>query len=217
MVFQCKEVTNTNNNANQNENWARFSSWWDSNKCNLDLDAAIFTVPKEQFTTLNAAEMVLEVSHLQRAHILAAYMYIGKLKPAKQNMTHLQGNSLKNYLDAICRRIQQLENSTNAASEKFGNWSVHSHNQYHIVRQVLSRKVTKKLFANPSKQKKSRVSDFITNWLFKMLIDCTLELAEEYKRDSNVHNYVKTTAACAVFVITVTLTLIRSRVCFLKP
>jgi len=98
MVIQCKEVTNTNNNANQNENWARFSSWWDSNKCNLDLDAAIFTVPKEQFTTLNAAEMVLEVSHLQRAHILAAY--IGKLKPAKQNMTHLQGNSLKNYLDA---------------------------------------------------------------------------------------------------------------------
>lgn len=34
-----------------------------------------------------------------------------------------------------------------------------------------------------------------------MLIDCTLELAEEYKRANNVHNYVKTTAACAVFVI----------------
>ena len=177
MVIQCKEVTNTNNNTNQN--WARFSSWWDSNKCNLDLDAAIFTVPKEQFTTLNAAEMVLEVSHLQRAHILAAY--IGKLKPAKQNMTHLQGNLLKNYLDVICRRIQQLENSPNAASEKFGNWSVHSHNQYHIVHQVLSRKVTEEHFANPSKQKKSRVSDSITNRSFKMPIDCTLELAEEYK------------------------------------
>ena len=118
--------------------------------------------------------MVLEVSHLQRAHILAAY--IGKLKPAKQNMTHLQGNSLKNYLDAICRRIQQLENSPNAASEKFGNWSIHSHNQYHIVRQVLSQKVTEEHFAYPSKQKKSRVSDSITNRSFKMPIDCTLEL-----------------------------------------
>ena len=47
-----------------------------------------------------------KLSHLQRAHILA--LYVKYLQPLT-NISHFEGKTPKNNVDAICPRLRELE------------------------------------------------------------------------------------------------------------
>lgn len=196
VVVHCKEVKNTQYNTNQC--WTRFLAWWDNEKCSIQFDDQIFPATEVDFTALNGEELMMELSHRQRSFILSKY--VAQLRPLKQNITHYEGNALKNYVDAIVRKMRQLENCSNDLSEKYGNWSCWTDNAYMCLRQTLSQKVTTEHFEHPRKKRKTK-SDSITNTSFRALISRTYELAEEYKQAKNMWHYVTTMSACAVFVI----------------
>jgi len=55
------------------------------------------------------SEVLFAITHLQRAHLLSEY--VRSLKPQVTDIAHLGGNSIKNYVDAIVRKMRNLENN----------------------------------------------------------------------------------------------------------
>jgi hypothetical protein len=60
-------------------------------------------------------------THLQSAHFLPEY--VGSLHPQVKDISHLGGNSVKNYVDAIIRKMKNVENGKATFSSFYGNWS----------------------------------------------------------------------------------------------
>jgi len=110
--------------CNTNQHWNRFNSWWDSSKailkCSNTLDKKVFDAGSREYFEEDLESVMTKLSHLQRAHILA--LYVKYLQPLT-NISHFEGKTLKNYVDAICRRLRELEGQQTVLSERYGNWS----------------------------------------------------------------------------------------------
>ena len=92
----------------------------------------------------------LMVSHLQKAHILA--MYVSQLQPVT-DILHLDGKRVTKYVDAIARRLRQLENKQHDLSDN-GSWSRAdtNENRYEPLRKAMTDKTLMKI-ATTGKEK----------------------------------------------------------------
>ena len=123
--------------------------------------------------------------------------------PKKENLTHLSGNSIKNYIDAIARKIRVIENQKLTTSSFYGNWSWSTDNQYQILRDTISKKVSKedKQFRG-KKEKSQNLSDSITSRSWRVLINKTLEKRDRFRELGDLPSFIKTNASVCVHIIT---------------
>ena len=117
----------SNTKSNTKNHWKNFCKWWDDNSesFNADLDA----FPKRIFPQKGRANLfskpcvviMFQVTHLQRAHILKHF--VKSLQPKVDGVKALKGNTIKNYLDAIQRKMHQMEREDNSLYSRYGNWA----------------------------------------------------------------------------------------------
>ena len=117
----------SNTKSNTKNHWKNFCKWWDDNSesFNSDLDA----FPKKIFQQKGRANLfskpceviMFQVTHLQWAHILKHY--VKSLQPKVDGDKALKGNTIKNYLDAIQRKMHQMEREDNSLYSWYGNWA----------------------------------------------------------------------------------------------
>ena len=97
------------------QHWTRLCNWWEKSKAEiipkLLLDADIFPQNLQAYLSKPISEVLFAITHLQRAHLLSEY--VRSLKPQVKDITHL-GGSIKNYVDAIVRKMRNLENGKTA-------------------------------------------------------------------------------------------------------
>ena len=121
-----------------------FNSWWDSSKailkCSNTLDKKVFDAGSREYFVEDLESVMTKLSHLQRAHILA--LYVKYLQPLT-NISHFEGKTLKNYVDAICRRLRELEGQQTVLSERYGNWSwaCERDSRYGVFRKEMNLKI----------------------------------------------------------------------------
>jgi hypothetical protein len=190
--------------CNTNQHWNRFNSWWDSSKAILKysntLDKKVFDAGLRNYFVEDLQSVMTKLSHLQRAHILA--LYVKYLQPLT-NISHFEGKTLKNYVDAICRRLRELEGQQTVLSERYGNWSwaCERDSRYDVLRKEMKLKIVTEDRLHRGTKKPTRKADSITIKSFRLLLQRTLEKAEHFHDQGDVYNYVNTMAAAAVFVI----------------
>ena len=190
--------------CNTNQHWNRFNSWWDSSKailkCSNTLDKKVFDAGSREYFVEDLESVMTKLSHLQRAHILA--LYVKYLQPLT-NISHFEGKTLKNYVDAICRRLRELEGQQTVLSERYGNWSwaCERDSRYEVLRKEMKLKIVTEDRLHRGTKKPTRKADSITIKSFRLLLQRTLEKAEHFHDQGDVYNYVNTMAAAAVFVI----------------
>jgi len=187
------------------QHWNRLCLWWDANKSAaipelLNLPD-IFPHTSSSQLTKPISEVMFRTTHLQRAHLLSAYAKT--LMPKKENLTHLSGNSIKNYIDAIARKMRVIENQKLTTSSFYGNWSWSTDNQYQILRDTISKKVNKedKQFRG-KKEKSQNLSDSITSRSWRVLIKKTLEKWDRFRELGDLPSFIKTNASVCVHIIT---------------
>ena len=126
------------------QHWTRLCNWWETSKAEiipkLLLDADIFPQNLQAYLSKPISEVLFAITHLQRAHLLSEY--VRSLKPQVKDITHLGGNSIKNYVDAIVRKMRNLENGKTTLSSFYGNWSWNTNNEYSTLRKTMSAKKT---------------------------------------------------------------------------
>ena len=77
------------------QHWKWLCNWWEKGKVEI--------IPKLLLNP-DISELLFATTHLQRAHLLSEY--IGSLQPQVKDTTHLGGNSIKNCVDAIVRKMR---------------------------------------------------------------------------------------------------------------
>ena len=183
--------------------WNRLCSWWEKDKHLLVqkgfFKPEIFSDVSSDLLLGNMYELMFTVSHLQRAHLLA--LFVKSMVPKKNNISHLDGKSIKNYVDAIARQIRFFESQNHKLSSLYGNWSWSDDNQYQPLREAMSIKIRNedKKFRG-LKKKNGRTSDSITAYSFRMLIRKTLEKRDKYAAVGDLDHFVKTNASAVVHI-----------------
>ena len=130
-------------------------------------------------------------------------LYLEKLRPVEENLTHYEGGTLKGYVDSIVRMLQVEENKNHKLSSFYGNWSWRGNNEYRILEDTLSDKIfAEDHLYRGQKQKNPRTSDSVTASSFKLLIRRTIQKRDEYKEKNYLHNYVKTNTMVCVLIHT---------------
>ena len=186
------------------QHWTRLCNWWETSKAEiipkLLLDADIFPQNLQAYLSKPISEVLFAITHLQRAHLLSEY--VRSLKPQVKDITHLGGNSIKNYVDAIVRKMRNLENGKTTLSSFYGNWSWNTNNEYSTLRKTIALKVSEEDTLYRGKKKKSRASDSVTSRTWRLLIQKTLHKRDNFRECNDLPNFIKTNAAAVVHIIT---------------
>ena len=193
-----------NTKRNTNQHWNNFVKWWEARKQSIVseniLDGDVFPDVSLAELLQDIQTVMLSAAHLQRGHILA--LYVTELKPKIKNLTHLDGGSIKNYVDGICRKLKECESKSTELAERYGSWSVWTHHHYSKLHEKTAIKVYQEDKENRGKKvTEPKTSEPITAATFQLLIQRTLEQAETHKSHGNLHLFVLKQAEAAVLII----------------
>ena len=136
------------------------------------LDPDVFDNISDSELNKSLDSLMFSIDHLQRAHLIA--IYIEQLTPTEKGITHLDGGTIKGYIDAIQQKCWAVERTSRKLSSLYGKWSWKANNEYDIVSKTLAHKVDaedKKY--RGKKEKKSMTSDLIKLKSWKLLNDRT--------------------------------------------
>ena len=131
-----------NTKRNTNQHWNNFVKWWEARKQSIVseniLDGDVFPDVSLAELLQDIQTVMLSAAHLQRGHLA---LYVTKLKPKIKNLTHLDGGSIKNYVDGICRKLKECESKSTELAERYGSWSVWTHHHYSKLHEKTAIKV----------------------------------------------------------------------------
>ena len=206
---QTKPYSSKSAEYKANQQWARFCKWWEvlketgavSKRDPAILDPEVFDNLSNSDLDKPLNDLMFQIEHLQRAHLIS--LYIEQLSPTIQDITHLDGGTIKGYVDAIVRKLWAVERTNRKLSSFYGNWSWKLNNEYDILNKTLKDKVTNEddKFRG-QKEKNSFTADSITAKSWKLLIDKTFEKRDSFRAKNDLHNYVKTNASLCVHIHT---------------
>jgi hypothetical protein len=162
-----------NTKRNTNQHWNNFVKWWEARKQSIVseniLDGDVFPDVSLAELLQDIQTVMLSAAHLQRGHILA--LYVTELKPKIKNLTHLDGGSIKNYVDGICRKLKECESKSTELAERYGSWSVWTHHHYSKLHEKTAIKVYQEDKENRGKKvTEPKTSEPITAATFQVLI-----------------------------------------------
>jgi len=192
-----------------NQQWNRLCEYWNAlvktGKVFLKapelFEPDIFDNISPQMLSQQMENLLFEVSHLQRAHLLS--IYIEQLLPTSKDLTHYDGGTLKGYLDDIVRKMKTVECKSQRLSSFYGNWSWKNNAEYKILNETLKNKIIREdIKFRGQKQPNAFTSDSISMKSWKLLISETLAKRNSYKQHNDLENYIKTNASLCVLIHT---------------
>jgi hypothetical protein len=190
------------------QQWKRFCNWWEelrqtgavSRRDARVLEPEVFENISLSDLDSPLEDLMFRIDHLQRAHVIS--LYIEQLSPTT-GITHLEGGTIKGYVDAIVRKLWAVENTSQKLSSFYGNWSWKQHKAYSILSKTLADKVIEedKRFRG-QKTKCSKTSDAITAKSWKLLIAKTFAKRDQYRAKGDLDNFIKTNASLCIHIHT---------------
>ena len=206
---QEKEYQSKSAEYKANQQWKRFVKWWEDLKATGAvskrdphfLEPEVFDNLSDNELSNSLDSLMFHIDHLQRAHLIS--LYVEQLTPIEKGSTHLDGGTIKGYVDAIVRKLWSVERTNRQLSSRYGNWSWKQNNEYVIVEKTIKHKVeTEDTKYRGQKQKGSMTSDSVTIKSWKLLIDSIFTKRDKYKHKNDLSNFIKTNASLCVHIHT---------------
>ena len=192
-----------------NQQWNRFCRFWNDlvktgkvTKTNTELfEPAVFDNISPEMLAQPMEQLIFQVSHLQRAHLLS--IYFEQLTPTTRELTHYDGGTLKGYVDDVVRKLKAQECKSQRLSSYYGNWSWKSNCEYEILNDTLESKILEEddRFRG-QKLQNACTSDSISMKSWKLLVSETTAKRDRYKSSNDLENYIKTNASLCVLIHT---------------
>jgi hypothetical protein len=192
-----------------NQQWNRFCRFWNDllktgkvTKTNTELfEPAVFDNISPEMLAQPMEQLIFQVSHLQRAHLLS--IYFEQLTPTTRDLTHYDGGTLKGYVDDVVRKLKAQECKSQRLSSYYGNWSWKSNCEYEILNDTLESKILEEddRFRG-QKLQNACTSDSISMKSWKLLVSETTAKRDRYKSSNDLENYIKTNASLCVLIHT---------------